>query len=233
MATTDRILAFDIEASNLAANFGLLLSFGSKIVGKRGISVLNILDYMDEAGGDIIRAEKVLLMDVSEILLNAEVWLSHYGGRGRYDQNFLNTRLLYHRLPVLPPNHAHVDTWKVSARDLRLSNNRLNTISEFLETKGEKNKIKPEQWIRALGGHRPSMDYIVEHNRRDVQVLEEVYLRLRPLVTDHPKVGRGKCEACGSSHVNYHGLHLAQQRRYRRFQCMQCGKWGRDRKALP
>ena len=222
-----RILAWDIEASNLSADFGMILCVGYKVVGEGRPRVLSILDYNET---NPLRAEKRLLKDISAVLLSADVWVYQFGMY--YDLPFVNSRLLYHGLPVLPPNFPAVDTWKVSRNRLKLRNNRLVTISEFLGTKDEKNPIKGEQWIRALAGHRPSMGYIVDHCRLDVLVLEEVYLRLRPLVLDHPFTGRGgpgKCATCGGRRLQYRGYHLTRTRKYRRFQCQSCGKWDHDK----
>ena len=229
-----KILSWDIEASNLSADFGIVLCVGFKEVQKGRPEVLSILDYTAGSDRDLIRAEKRLLIDVSERLLACDVWLTHYGTW--YDILFINTRLLYHRLPIIPPTFSHIDTWKISRNRLKLRNNRLKTISEFLGTKDEKNAIKPEQWIRALGGHKPSMDYIVEHCRRDVLVLEETYLRIRPLVIDHPNKGlldgRGGCSVCGCDRIQKRGVYVTRTRKYQRFQCTKCGAWSKGTKPI-
>lgn len=233
MEATIKILAYDIEASNLSADFGIILCVGFKEVGKGKADVLNILHYTDKSG-DLIKAEKELLKDVSKRLLDCDAWLTHYGTW--YDNVFVNTRLLYHKLPVLPPNFAHMDTWKIARNRLKLRNNRLITISDFLGTKDEKNAIKPEQWIRALGGHKKSMDYIVEHCRRDVLVLEEVYERLKPLILDHPNKGlidgRGGCGICGKDTLQKRGTHITRTRKYQRYQCTSCGSWSKGVKPI-
>lgn len=221
------ILGFDIEASGLNADFGIMLCFGSKFVGRGRVEVLNILDY---PGLDLIKKERNLLIDVSKRLLSADIWLGHYSQR--FDVPFINTRLLYHRLPTLPAASAHIDTWKISRNHLKLRSNRLATISTFLGTEEEKNAIKPEEWIRALGGHRPSMGYIVEHCRRDIMVLEEAYLRLRPLAVDHPNRGilakGGACPGCGSKDLQKRGMHITRTRQFQRYQCQKCGGWSRS-----
>ena len=182
----------------------------------------------------MIKAEKRLLKDVSARLLDSDVWLTHFGTW--YDINFVNSRLIYHRLPIIPPNYNHIDTWKIAKNRLKLRNNRLITISEFLGTEDEKNAIKPEQWIRAIGGHRSSMDYIVEHCRRDVLVLEEVYGLLKPLVLDHPNRGlidgRGGCAICGEHKLQKRGYHVTRTRKYQRFQCTACGGWSKGTKPV-
>lgn len=231
-----RILSWDIEASNLSADFGIVLCVGGKIVGEGKPRVLNILDYTSEHDRDLIRAEKRLLVDVSAMLLDCDVWLTHFGTW--YDINFINTRLLYHRLPIIPPTFSHIDTWKVAKNRLKLRNNRLVTIQEFLGLSTKKNAIQPEQWLRALGGHRPSMAYIVEHCRLDVLVLEQAYLRLRPLVLDHPNRGlidgRGGCSACGAKKLQKRGFHVTRTRKYQRYQCQNshCGAWSKGTKPL-
>jgi hypothetical protein len=200
-------------------------------VNKGRAEVHSILDYTD-ASGDLIKAEKRLLKDISKRLMESDVWLTHYGTW--YDTIFVNTRLLYHRLPVLPPNFPHIDTWKVARNRLKLRNNRLITISEFLGTDEEKNAIKPEQWIRALGGHRSSMNYIVEHCRRDVVVLEEVYNLIKPLILDHPHTGlvgkKGECPYCGSKRLQKRGEHRTRTRFYQRYHCQNCLRWPRSAK---
>lgn len=228
-----KLLSWDLECSNLSADFGIILCAGFKEVGKGKPEVLNLLDYTG-ADEDLIKAEKRLLKDITAKLLDADSWLTHFGTW--YDIPFVNSRLLYHGLPVLPAAFPHIDTWKTSKNRLKLRNNRLITISEFIGTAEEKNAIKPEQWLRALGGHRPSMAYIVEHCRRDVVVLEEVYNALRPLIVDHPNKGlvdgRGGCPTCGEQKLQKRGYHFTKTRRYQRFQCSGCGTWSKGNKAI-
>lgn len=175
-----------------------------------------------------------MLKDITEQMLDSDVWLGHFSTH--YDLPFINSRLLYHRLPILPPNFPALDTWKVARNRLKLRNNRLATIQDFLQLKDEKNSIRPEQWIRALSGHRKSIDYIVEHNRRDVLVLEQAYLLLRPLVLDHPHSGLSKgvnsCANCGSTHVEYRGYRYTAAQAFRAFRCKVCGKWDREKKPI-
>lgn len=226
-----KIRAYDLEASNLNADFGLILTFGSKIVGEGKPVVLRIDDYFDESR-DLIKAERKMLKDIYDTMLDSDVWLGHFSTH--YDLPFINSRLLYHGLPVLPPNFPALDTWKIARNRLKLRNNRLATVQEFLKLEDEKNSIKPEQWIRALSGHRKSIDYIVEHNRRDVLVLEQAYVKLRPLILDHPHSGLAKgknsCAVCGSTKVEFRGWHYTAAQAFRRFRCLACGKWDRERK---
>jgi uncharacterized protein YprB with RNaseH-like and TPR domain len=219
-------LAFDIEASNLSADFGIVLCVGFKEVGStKGAEILSIRNY---PGKDIIAQEKKLLKDVSTRLMDSDVWIAHFGRW--YDTVFINTRLLYHNLPVLPPNFPLIDTWRICRNHMKLRNNRLKTLEEFLRLDNTKNAIKPEQWLKALGGHNSSLRYIEEHCRRDVEVLVEAYERIRPLMANHPaKFGSQKsCPTCGSQRLQRRGFHLTRTRRYQRWQCQECGSWTKD-----
>lgn len=215
----------------MSADFGIILCAGFRDVDKGKTVVMSIRDYPEK---DPIRAEKLLLKDISKRLLEADVWVAHFGKY--FDTVFLNTRLLYHGLPTMPPNFPLIDTWRTARNQMKLRNNRLVTIQDFLKLKNTKNAILPEQWIRALGGHEPSLKYIEEHCRRDVDVLVDVYQALKPLMLDHPNKGlmdgRGGCGVCGSESLQKRGYHITRTRRYQRYQCQKCGSWSKSTKPL-
>lgn len=223
-----RILSWDLECSGLKADFGIILCCGSKYVGSGKPEVPHIVQYHKK--GDILDAERRLLTNVTERLLDADLWLTYFGSF--FDLPFINTRLLYHGLPILPPDFPHIDLWKTVKYKLRLHSNRLNAVQDLFQLKVTKNAIKAHEWIRAISGHKKSMDYIVEHCRRDVIVLEDCYMSLRSLITDHPSKslidGRGGCGTCGSKRVQSRGYHITRTRKYRRYQCNDCGKWSHD-----
>lgn len=228
-----RLLAWDLETSNLSASFGTIICAGFKTVGAGRPTVLSI----DRYEGDALKAEKALLKDLSAALLDCDCWLTWYGTY--FDIPYLNTRLLYHKLPVLPATFPHIDGWKTARNRLKLGNNRLNTVQGFLGLKDEKTHIKGEMWIRALTGHRASMRYLVRHCSQDVLVLEQAYERLRPLIIDHPNQGLvkrdAKCPVCGGRRLQKRGLHVARSRAYQRMHCQQCGAWSKRAKeeAIP
>lgn len=224
-----KLLAWDLETSNLSASFGTIICAGYKVVGEGDAEVIDISQYK----GNPLQAEKRMLRDLSDILMDSDAWLTWFGTY--FDVPYVNTRLLYHHLPVLPASHPHIDGWKTAKNRLRLGNNRLNTVQSFLGLKDEKTHIKGEHWILALAGVKESMDYLVEHCYQDVLVLEEAYERLRPLIVDHPNsnvvhdIEEG-CPTCGEDSLQKRGFHLTRTRRYQRFQCTSCGAWSKASK---
>lgn len=224
------ILSWDLETSNLNADYGVILCAGYKTVGKGSGKVISVQDYE----GDILRREKALLKDLCVELLTADCWLTWFGTY--FDIPFVNSRLLYHNLPTLPANFTHIDGWKVSRNRLKLRNNRLNTVQEFLGTKTAKDAVLGPVWIKALAGCQKSLRYIINHCKKDIKALDEVYQRLRPLILDHPHVGLvgklGSCGVCGGDKLQARGFRLTRTRKYQRYQCQSCGSWSSSTKPI-
>jgi uncharacterized protein YprB with RNaseH-like and TPR domain len=79
------------------------------------------------------------------------------------------------------PEHGQVkqiDTWMVARKLLKLHNNRLESIAEFLGV-NTKTPLHPGTWRRAVRGSMEDVAEIVEHNKQDVITLEKVYHRLK------------------------------------------------------
>ena len=77
---------------------------------------------------------------------------------------------------------------------------------------------------------------MVEYNKVDVTLLEDVYLRLRPHMSNHPDINifaeRGKesrevafesCKACKSINTQKYGIRYAATKKYQKFLCKACG----------
>ena len=78
-----------------------------------------------------------------------------------------------------------------------------------------------------------------EYNIEDVRSLEQVYLAMRPWITDHPninvkieEVDRMYCTKCGSSDLQKRGYAYTTFHTYHRFRCNSCGGWSRSRFTL-
>ena len=226
-----KITAWDIEASSLNASYGMLLCVCCGNVGEEKIDKFNLHDYK-KRGDSVFEAERKLLIDLSARLTEADVWLTWYGKR--YDLPFVNSRLLKHDLPVLDPRHPHIDGWQTCKYRLKLPSNRLATIQDFLGTPNAKTKITPDDWLLAMSGDRTAMGTILHHCILDIEVLKQVYEKIKPLIIDHPHKGlidgRSNCGICGSSRVQRRGWHITRTRKYRRLQCQECGAWSRDNK---
>lgn len=233
-----RILVFDIESTNLKANFGSILCVGYKFVGQRSTHVPSILDYHDICNHcDRIEDpenDRELLKEFSRVYNSADIVVSWYG-KG-FDVPFIQTRLLFHKLPPLSPV-PHVDGCRdIAQKYLKLHSNRLGAVQEFLDLPNAKTPLASKEWNLARAGKKRGLKYVIEHCKQDVLVLEEAYLKLRNLMPRHPNVGllhqdREACPFCGGSSTHARGTYVSGSREYQRYQCQRCGGWFKKPKA--
>ena len=164
-----------------------------------------------------------------DLMMEADVIVHHKGDS--FDRPYLNTRILYHGLPPLPPI-ASVDTYKVAKANFFLNSNSLDYLGKFLKV-GKKISVGYQLWLTILNGGPAAVKAIkemVRYNRQDIILLEKVFLKLRPYVASHLNrelLGETGCPRCGSNKVQSRGLHRAVSRVYRRFQCQSCAGWFR------
>jgi uncharacterized protein YprB with RNaseH-like and TPR domain len=227
VSDASKVLLLDIEASSLEADFGHCYCFGYKWLGEKRPRILSMTDYAKPCTTckrvDTM-SDKRLMQTVYPLMSQADVWVGWYS-KG-YDIRFLNTRMLDAGLPPLPPV-AHVDLYWTARWQLKLSSNRLASVQDFLQLKASKTPLNKRVWRQAQAGHGPSLRYIEEHCLADVEVLEQAYEKLRPLVRSHPHVrGQGPCRVCGSEKLQRRGLAVGTwvKPRYR-YQCQECGAW--------
>lgn len=231
-----KILVFDIEASNLQANFGTTLCVGYKWVGKKRVHILGLDDFNEvcECCNRIKNPsdDKELVSRFAEVMAQADAMVSWYG-KG-FDIPFLQTRLLAWGLPPLPPV-PHIDGCRdIAQKHLKLHSNRLAVVQEFLGLKDAKTPLTPEHWTKARNGELSGLRYVEEHCRKDVLVLEEAYLKLRQLMPRHPNVAlmenyKNGCPTCGGQNLVAHdkrqGGYVTGTRGYSMLQCKDCGVW--------
>lgn len=217
---TTRILFFDIETTNLKADFGNLLCVGFKGLEDKKVYVPSIRDFP----GKTIWDERPLLKEVHKQMSNADIWVSYYGTG--FDVPYLTAKFLEYDLPVLP-NIPHKDLYYTVKSNLAISRKSLQNVGYYLGLSHEKTPVEGKIWKKAMCGDEGSLKYIVDHCSADVLVLEELYLRLRPLIRMHPRVnGLAPCRYCGGEKLQKRGrilTHLKNEKQ--RIFCKSCGGW--------
>lgn len=231
MGSEPKVLLWDIESTSLNADFGTILCIGWKWLGGKRVYVADIHEHgnaaepWDDSG--------LVEFFVNEVYDKADYTVAHYGQR--FDLPMIVTKCVKYGIPVPAPK-VLVDTWRISRDNLKLHNNRLDSIAKYFVTLDQKTGIMPDEWRRAMCGDRKALRYVVDHCRADILVLDEVFKRLRPLARNEPSrhlfepLDSG-CVSCGSSNLHRRGYHVARTYRYQRYQCQACGKWQRARTA--
>ncbi len=217
-----RILFYDIESTGLQADFGTLLAVGYKWAGDKYVYIPAITDYptFDADPTD----DKRLVADFIEVMKTADMVVTYNGKR--FDQPYLYAKCLEHKIEI-PPNIPHVDLYQTVRHNMKISRKSLQNVGYHLSLSAEKTPVEGRIWKRASAGHRPSIKYIVDHCAADVELLEEAYHRLKPLVRQHPRVGLlAACRYCGSHNLQRRGRYLAVVAGPKvRIRCSDCGGW--------
>lgn len=166
----------DIEASQLTANFGFMLSWAVKVDHAHVISDrLNEGDFMQS---DKINTDKRIVKSLIDCLGDFDV-ITHYFG-DYFDVPFIRSRCLKHRIKFPEYGSLYtVDVWRWAKRNLKLHSNRLESVAQHLGVNC-KTKLDTNKWIRGTMGDMKSIEYIHKHNVKDVITLEKVYTRMKP-----------------------------------------------------
>ena len=161
-------VSFDLETSNLKADFSLVLCACIKPFGQP-VKVFRADNYptwkTDRAN------DKPIVEAVSEELRKHAIVVTHYGSG--FDVPYLRAKLVKYNLDPLPPMFA-VDSYQIARQNFQVSSRRLKNLAEYFEI-GDKTAVDGDHWVRAAYDADPeALNYIVEHNIIDVQVLEKL-----------------------------------------------------------
>jgi uncharacterized protein YprB with RNaseH-like and TPR domain len=233
-----KILVWDLETAGvnaLQADLSAVVNFGYKWVGERKAHVLTIDQFPGWFSPKRGLNDKPLLEAALKIMEGADILVAHYGDR--FDKPFFAGRCVINGLTPPPPAKQR-DTWYIAYKTFKFSSNRLANLADILGVGERKYQKKhpgewPGWWLRALAGDKQAIHDMAKYCAQDVQTLEQVYLRLQPFDIAHPRIinDRTKCETCGGD-TQYRGTCVLKQHRYRRFACKECGRWGRELKAV-
>lgn len=172
LATQARVeldfISFDIETTNLTADFSVMLTACIKPFGEKPM-IWRADDYPE---WEKQRANDVgIVTDVSRELGRHAVVVTHYGTG--FDIPYMRAKMVRYGLPSLPPMFG-LDTYSIAKRNFRVSRRRLAALAEYFEL-GKKEGVKGNLWMEAgMNGSREAMDAIVKHNIVDCEVLERL-----------------------------------------------------------
>jgi len=167
----EKVGFIDIEATNLKADFGIVLCYCIKELGKDKIyeATINKRDLSQKGYLDK-RVLRKCIEDMKQFTL-----LVGYYSSG-FDIPFLRTRALTHGLLFpLFGEIRHKDIYYIVKRRFKLSSSRLENACRVLLGHTDKTRIDSEKWILALQGNPRALAYIVDHCRKDVTDLEKLY----------------------------------------------------------
>lgn len=216
-----RTLIFDFECTSLNADFGNIICVGYKWLGEDEVHIIAASDPRDD---------KDVVEQFLDVWNQADIIVAYNGVR--FDRPLFYAKLLEHSLEI-PPNIPFVDPYFTAKSNLRISSKRLDTVARYLGCEAEKSAVSGRIWKKAMFGDAEALEYIYEHCIADVWVLEEVYVKLMPLMRQHPRVAgsdRGLCRFCGSADLERRGYARTALIERIKLRCKGCGRY--DQRAM-
>jgi len=189
---------------------------------------------------DILTVEEVesrdderICQSIWDLINEADIILAH--NLERFDIKKLNSRFMIHGF--MPPSpYQMIDTLKHSYKIAAHSSHKLDWIGKLVTNEG-KLSTDYELWLRCERGEQEALDYMLAYNKEDVNLLEEVYLWMRPWINSHPNVGlymdltTSVCTRCGSEDLKNLDYYYTPAGKYAAIRCNDCGGIGRCRSS--
>lgn len=165
------------------------------------------------------------LFDEADILVGHNIF--------KFDVRRANLRFLVNGLN--PPNpYRCIDTMKHAQRVFNAPSYKLDFLNQTLGIQC-KDHAPYAWWKRAAEGDDEAIKLMENYNITDVNVTEELYLRLRPWMKGHPNVAlyintdKTLCSNCGNEKLTWGGFYYTPAGKYKSFRCDKCGAIGRSR----
>lgn len=165
------------------------------------------------------------LMDEADALLS-------WNGAG-FDTKHANRAFL--AAGMTPPSPVkEIDLLRVARQRFKFMSNKLDYVAQSL---GLGSKTAHEGfglWLACMEGDPKAWARMRRYNKQDVNLLIPIYEYFKPWIKTHPNVAEHgvACSRCNSSRIQLRGTDTTQAGVYQRFQCLDCGGWGRFSKRL-
>ena len=167
-----------------------------------------------------------LVKHLHEFLDQADVVIAHNGDN--FDIKKCNARFIFHGLTP-PSPYQTVDTLKIARRHFEFDSNRLDALAKYFGIGGKLPHTGKHLWLGCMSGDLKAWKMMRQYNVHDVDLLEEVYEKLRPWSTNHPNFNlytrETACPVCQGKKFQKRGHLMTRTGQKPRLQCTTCGKW--------
>ena len=167
---------FDIEATQLKADFGFILSWYIKEKGKE-VYQKGTVTRESILSGEL---DKSSIREMVNAIKEYDCIVTYYGSM--FDIPYGRTRALMQGLSFIPPRIVkHIDLYWTVKTKFKFFNNKLETACRNFGIEG-KTHINPKLWIMASCGSEPAIEEVLEHNYQDVKILELLHEKIGEFV---------------------------------------------------
>ncbi len=235
-----KILFFDIETTpligyawrkwdtnliNILDDF-YILSVGYQWEGsEEQVQILpNFELYRDDPNND-----QSLVAFIWDLFDTADVVIGH--NSNSFDIKKVNARFLYHKIRP-PAPYKSVDTLGIARKHFKMTSNKLDDIGQHLGVGGKIKHSGFQMWLDVMAGDMKAWKEMAKYNLRDITLLRDVYMAMRPWIRTHPNMNllQGTmyaCPNCGSFNVYKNGTSRTRVTEWQQYHCKDCKAWSK------
>lgn len=178
-----------------------MLTWAGKFVGNPNIISYKLPDFEEQFKEDHTN-DRLLIEAMWRVLDECDIFVAH---NARFDVGWFNQRCLYWGMNP-PSPYKVIDTLRELKQICALPSNSLAASANYFELPNRKlDNAGWSLWQRCMIGEPEAFDEMETYNIGDITTLEDLYLKLRPFMKNHPNVALYQdsqeecCVACGSN----------------------------------
>lgn len=194
--------------------------------------------YADTTMSAVLTPEEVkkeddgrIIKQLWTLLDEADIVVAHNGNS--FDIPKMKSRFILNDLPPTSP-YKQIDTKVIAAKEFGFSSNKLDALARYF---GFQCKLDTDfkLWAACMDGDVEALKYMETYNKYDVELLEKVYLKLRPYAKGHPNLDiyfddkNVHCPHCGGIRLTLevNKKFYTQSVEYNTYRCQDCGSVSR------
>lgn len=234
-----KILIYDIEVLPLRAFvwgvFKQFIDTKTSLITDRNLMLTHAYKWLgeDEVFYDALTPEEIeaeddsrIVLSLSEAMNEADIIIGY--NLDRYDNRHVNAHRARLNLSPLNPFES-IDLMKVAKKQFYLIRYTLAYVCSFLGLEQKTETGGMQLWIDCWKGKQDAIDKMVEYNIQDVKLTEDLYMRMRAWIHNHPNMNHyvdsdvDVCPKCGSHDLEYIGEKRTQINAFDAYKCRECG----------
>lgn len=166
-----------------------------------------------------------IAQSIQPLMEKAHIIVAHNGDE--FDIKWLNAMFIRHRLPPIQ-HYKTVDTKKQIKSVARFVSNKLQSQCRELEIGYKLEHEGFDMWVKCMSGDKRAFATMKKYCKKDVWLVEDLYLQTRPYMRSHPNVlvydKTEGCITCGSNRIKKVEWAYTANKAYRRYRCLACGR---------